>query len=96
VAKPDRAGAPADIPEEAAKRFAALDELAKCLFWEFELLDPTGDFEIAEGAEKNWDKLNDIEKEFYVTALERTLLHRDLVIVALGERLPKDNDINGS
>lgn len=74
------------IPREAIRRHAALEELACLLFWELEQLDPTGHFEMSQSKEENWMTMSESERAFYVSALQRTLLNRELVRQVLGER----------
>lgn len=83
------------MPPDVAHRYAALDALACQLFWELEKLDPSGLFEMDRGSKENWLTLPDSEREIYVTALERALRHRELVAAALGERLSKNNRVDG-
>ena len=91
------AGAPGGdaMPPNAARRYTALDALACRLFWELEMLDPTGHFEMERGPEENWRALPEIERGVYVTALQRALNHRELVAAALGDRLSKNNGVDG-
>lgn len=71
----------------------AVEALASHLFWELEKLDHSGHFEIERGREENWLSMPESERAIYTTALGRTLLHRDLVMSALGEGLPDNNGI---
>jgi hypothetical protein len=72
-----------DIPEKVK----ALESLASLLFWELERLDPTGHFEMSRGVAENWQSMPESERAFYVTALGRALLNRELVLQALGEEV---------
>jgi hypothetical protein len=90
------AGAPGnEIPSEVMERYAALEKLACLLFWELERLDPTGHFEMDRGPEENWNSMPECERAFYITALQRALGHRDLVLKAL-ERVPENDAVDGS
>lgn len=84
-----------NIPREAIGRLSALEELASLLFWELERLDSTGHFDMSRGIEENWQSMPESERAFYVTALGRALLNRELVLKALGERLPKNGWVEG-
>jgi hypothetical protein len=83
-------------PASARHRLSALEALAKAFFWEQERLDPSGNFEMGEGADAAWRALPPSEREFYVSIMQRVLLNDDLLIAASGGRLAKNNRVNRS